>query len=227
LPDIKEDIIYNNMSVNGGSKISKLDLVFSVDAGSYRSYIGTGTAWNDLSGNKYNGTLTNGPTFSANNGGYFSFDGTNDYVDTTYPATDISFPTFEAWVYRTRNDGAYKSIVQINNNSDDALYAYPGNNLGFWPCSSSSLTVPLNEWAYVAASFDGTNITYCVNGTMEVVSNSSCSHITDFDYIRLAAINGTDSEIWGGRIASARVYKRSLSQTEMTQNYNSQKRRFI
>jgi hypothetical protein len=40
-----------------------------------------GTAWNDLSGKGYDGTLVHSPTFSSANGGSFAFDGANDYVN--------------------------------------------------------------------------------------------------------------------------------------------------
>ena len=53
----------------------------ALDAGDRNSYIGSGTNWNDLSGNNYNGTLTNGPIFNVSNGGSIVFDGINDYVD--------------------------------------------------------------------------------------------------------------------------------------------------
>jgi hypothetical protein len=55
-------------------------LVLELDAGNTNSYPGSGTAWTDLSGNNYNGTLTNGPTFNSANGGGIVFDGTNDSV---------------------------------------------------------------------------------------------------------------------------------------------------
>jgi hypothetical protein len=53
-------------------------LLLNLDAGNTASYPGTGTTWTDLSGNGYNGTLTNGPTYSSSNGGTIVFDGTND-----------------------------------------------------------------------------------------------------------------------------------------------------
>ena len=56
-------------------------LVLCLDAANKRSYPGAGTTWTDLSKNKNNGTLTNGPTFDSANGGRFSFDGSNDYCE--------------------------------------------------------------------------------------------------------------------------------------------------
>ena len=70
------------MSISGGPDIVENGLVLHLDAADTNSYPGSGTLWTDLSGNGNNGTLTNGPAYSSNNKGYFSFDGTDDYVDT-------------------------------------------------------------------------------------------------------------------------------------------------
>ena len=54
--------------------------------------------WTDLKGSN-NGTLTNGPTFSNDNGGSVVFDGSDDYVtNTSLPSpnlniTEIKQPT--------------------------------------------------------------------------------------------------------------------------------------
>ena len=63
-------VTYNNRIVTDG-------LVLCLDAASKRSYPGTGTVWTDLKGGN-NGTLTNGPTFSSDNGGSIVFDASND-----------------------------------------------------------------------------------------------------------------------------------------------------
>jgi len=77
------------MATNYNPKITTDGLVLCLDAANPKSYPGSGTAWFDISGNSRNGTLTNSPTFSSSNQGYFSFDGTDDFVsitDTAYPA---------------------------------------------------------------------------------------------------------------------------------------------
>ena len=53
-------------------------LVLCLDAANPRSYSGTGTTWTDLSGNGYNGTLVNSPTFSQ---GVFTFNGSTNYIN--------------------------------------------------------------------------------------------------------------------------------------------------
>jgi hypothetical protein len=59
-------------------------LICHVDAGRTDSYPGSGTTWTDLSGNSNHFTLTNGPTFDANDaGGALKTDGSNDHITNT------------------------------------------------------------------------------------------------------------------------------------------------
>lgn len=53
-------------------------LVLYLDAANPRSYPGSGTAWFDLSGNRFHMSLINSPTFDATNR-VFELDGVNDY----------------------------------------------------------------------------------------------------------------------------------------------------
>ena len=54
-------------------------LVNAFDAGSTRSYSGSGTVATDLIGTD-NGTLTNGVTYSAADGGVFVNDGVDSFI---------------------------------------------------------------------------------------------------------------------------------------------------
>ena len=153
------------------------------------------------------------------------FDGTDDVITTSFPATTIPNVTIEAVVYRNQATTRYEAIVQNNNASDDALYVNPSGVLMFWPCGSSSLTVPTGQWSHVAVSYNGTTLTYIVNGTTQVVT-ATCSHITDWDFLRVGGHGTTDSERWIGKIAVAKVYEKSLSAAELVQNYNAYKNRF-
>ena len=53
------------------------------DAGNSESYSGSGSSWYDLSPLKNTGTIS-GATYSSNNGGYFTLDGTNDLITNNY-----------------------------------------------------------------------------------------------------------------------------------------------
>ena len=72
------------MALNHGPKLVTDGLVLWMDAADRTSYPGSGTTWTDLTRNGYNGTLTNGPTFSSANGGAIVLDGTDDYVQNSF-----------------------------------------------------------------------------------------------------------------------------------------------
>ncbi len=80
------------MSVYGGPDIVTNGLVLHLDAANSKSYLGSGTTWNDLSGNGNNATLTNGPSFSNSNRGSIVFDGTNDYAELNKTGIQIGIP---------------------------------------------------------------------------------------------------------------------------------------
>jgi hypothetical protein len=60
-------------AVSAGVGISTNGLVMNWDAGNPYSYSGSGTAWNDLSGNGYHATLVGSPTNTHLNTGSYLF----------------------------------------------------------------------------------------------------------------------------------------------------------
>lgn len=77
----------------GGDNIVTDNMVVYLDAGNNSSYSGSGTSWNDVSGNGNNFTLVNGPTYTSDNGGAIVFDGTNDYARSAINASFFAFGT--------------------------------------------------------------------------------------------------------------------------------------
>ena len=78
------------------------NLVLCLDAGNPASYIGSGTSWNDISGNSNNLTVASGNSFPTfNSEGYFTYDKSKTVLQT--PSNDIlnstSFykKTFSVW----------------------------------------------------------------------------------------------------------------------------------
>jgi len=83
-------------------QINTTNLILHLDAGNSSSYSGSGTTWTDLSGEGNDVTLVNGPTYSSNDGGYFDFDGTNDYINANSALPDSFFQgnsTISFWIY--------------------------------------------------------------------------------------------------------------------------------
>lgn len=95
------------MSYSNGPRIVTNGLVLYLDAGNSKSYPGSGTVWNDLSGNGNNGTLANGPTYSSANKGSIVFDGVNDHCllsnSSLISSSRNTGFTISSWIYSTNN----------------------------------------------------------------------------------------------------------------------------
>jgi hypothetical protein len=152
------------------------------------------------------------------------FDGTNDYIDTNFSTQTISNVTIEAVFYDTKGSG-YRAIVQNNLASDDALYINPSNQLMFWPCSTSSFTISTNTWYYAAVTYNGSKLTYFLNGVFQEIT-TTCEDITDWDFLRIGAHGTGDGERFIGKIPMVKLYNVALTNNEISQNYNALKNRF-
>ena len=235
------------MAYSNGPKIVTDGLVLCLDAANSKSYPGTGTAWNDLSGNGNNGTLTNGTTFSADNGGVLSFDGSNDYISLASPSDRYAWTpsgngnnyiTIDIWVKSTdgghffskpwNGSGAYN--YRITNNTF-LLVAAQSNSKTFSNLSTGNwenATVVVNPTQFavyrngsINSSFSNHNIT----GNTPGVGNLN---------LPLALMTLYPYGVWGGntgfsilgQLGIFKFYNRVLSPNEVQQNYNALKGRY-
>jgi len=102
------------MACHGGPDIVEDNLVLYVDAANSKSYSGSGTTWNDLSGKRFTGTLTNMTASNHTSGvsGYFTFDGSNESVSFSGSAK-VSIPplTISAWIKRDGTQDTWASPI--------------------------------------------------------------------------------------------------------------------
>jgi hypothetical protein len=205
-----------------------------LDAGNASSYSGSGTAWNDLSGNSRNGTLTNGPTYSATNGGSIVFDGSNDYVQCTGSLT-VTAATFVAWIKRNGNQGAYDGILfsrgtvttGMNFSSYSNQLGYHWNDAGNTYNWSSGLVVPDATWCMVAVSITSTAATaYLCQTSGTTTATNTVSHGSSLlDDIKLA-LDDALARYFNGNIAIAQLYNIALSSDQVSQNFQADRARF-
>ena len=229
------------MSYKYGPSIVTDGLVFYVDAANSKSYPGTGTTWTDMIGGN-DGTLTNGPTYNSNNGGYIDFDGSNDHVEVTgINVSALSAFTLEAWVYPTgsSSDGTVmgKWLGSLSNSSFLLYWDVGDSALGFdWVAVNTSSQIhrigtstangTVNAWNHVAATFSGSQIKLYVNGS-SVGTAGFIGTLRNISGIRLGADESSGLRPLAGNLAVAKVYDRVLSSAEVTQNYNALKNRFV
>lgn len=216
------------MAYNNGPTISTNGLVLMLDAGNRKSYAGSGTTWNDLSGNGNNGTLTNGPTFDNGNGGSIVFDGVNDYVSLSSAVnTNASF-TLGFWAIRTA--GATPTLfsgttatgylqIRMGSASVSLVKSFIAE-LGNFGASSG---VPLNTIAYIVVTRSNTTYTGYVNGEQRGTLTISQTYTTTNTTI---GINSSNSEPFSGKVYQFVYYNRTLSPQEILQNFNATRSRF-
>lgn len=224
-------------------------LEFIVDAGFTPSYSTSGTTLYDLSGNGVDGTLTNGPTFDSGNGGSIVFDGSDDLVDfgTTTLNLGTQDMTISSWVKLTSNPSGFitiaaKSYASTGNRyfmgtNADKKIALLISNSGGGSIPLGSTILSLNTWYFITGVWDRSgNASIYINDTAETVTNADIStyssdNITDNTIpFRIGSYAGANKTspllLWTGNIATTMLYFRTLSSTEITQNFNAQKGRY-
>lgn len=213
-------------------------LVMYLDAANNKSYPGSGTVWNDIGSNGSIGTLTNGPTFDSNYGGSIVFDGVNDYVNvpTNSSIAITGDMTVCAWVYLNSLSG-YNSIVGkttggtpnpydvYTNLFSGTVAFFRGNGSSFgYSISNTGLTV--NTWQHVAITMTSTSVKHYLNGQLDG-SNTVSATITDGGGSLYVGSRADFVTQMNGRISNLLIYNRGLTDSEIKQNYNALKSRYL
>ena len=216
-------------------------LVYEIDAGNKLSYSGAGVTAYELV-NRNNATLINGITFSDD---AWIQDGVDDYVDMGQPdVLDIDAFTFTSWFKPTENNtGIFtRGSSRGNETTRDLDIFGNGTNLIVLGISSvpASLitgtaghhvqtTFPtLNEWHEVTVTWDGTTNANTFIAYLNGVAFGSATAVTTtiakrFNY----HFGGEGSFVGKSSLGVQRGYNKALTQSEVTQNYESQKSRYI
>jgi len=207
-------------------------LILDLDAAKKDSYPTTGTAWNDISGNRNNGTLTNGPTFNSANGGLIVFDGIDDYVNCGNASSiQITVGSISAWVKTSTPGISYRGIVAKQNAwalfvRDSILVAYSWGTGGGE--RTTGINIADNTWKHVALTFTETvgtpsnNAVIYLNGSAVLTTTITNSNQT----VSLQIAEANASQNLNGNISNVQVYNRVLPASEILQNFNAQKTRF-
>jgi hypothetical protein len=218
-------------------------LVLNVDAGFVPSYPQSGTTWDDLSGNGYDGTLTNGPTYSTDGGGSIVFDGVDDYVVT--PSFSLSNTnnqiSFDFWIKVTSPLGNVQTIFsdRFQNNTIGYLLLYYNSN-GSITYQFATNTIRsqvssvvfssefINTWVNVVITTDyvSKEIKFYRNSTLLSTQTMVNAQFPSGNRIKFIGSYSTTANFMKGTLPSMRLYNRTLTSQEILQNYNAQKARF-
>ena len=221
------------MALGHGASIVRNGLVLHLDAANKKSYPTTGTAWNDLSGNGRNGTLTNNPSYSSLNSGSIIFDGTDDFVQCSGSVTATE-ATFLCWIRRNGDQGGYDGILLSRGSSVTGMMFQSSNQLAYvWNNAintytwNSGLTVPDLTWCMVAVSVTSTSATayLCQSSGITSATNTVSHTSTTLDDIKLGQ-DDFGGRLFTGNIAIAQLYNRALTAAEVSQNFEAIRGRY-
>jgi len=213
------------MPVVGGPDIVTEGLILYLDAANAKSYPRSGNVWYDLTGNSSDGLFTNDPVFDENNSGSFVFNGTTDKITIkdsgTLGGTSVCF-----WI-KGNLTGTRQALFSgmIDNY---IIYFDTAGRIGSGATSiegNSTIVGGFDDgnWYHVGVIKNGTNdYTFIVNGVDFSGGESSGWRLTNATLIGASAPNLP----FDGRISCIQTYNRSLSFSEVLQNYDATKSRY-
>ena len=223
------------MSLSHSPLIVRDGLVLCLDAANPRSYPKSGTTWSDLAGAN-NGTLTNGPTFDADDKGSIVFDGTNEYVG--FSASEIQSSSFSVllWAKRDTITSNYSTLLGLGSTDYRvSLWLYEDGDIAFGHANgiysrSSSVWNDKSKAHMICitanASSNYNNKLY-FDDHSQTFGNSDASG----DWSSGAQISNYANGLgirkpFFGAVAAFLIYNRALTASEVLQNYNATRGRY-
>jgi hypothetical protein len=214
-------------------------------ATTFNPYYFGNTVWRDVSTNNNNGTLSNVSFF---NQWPYSFDtNVTSVTDPNYlTCTSITFAdtatySFEFWIKnRTTPAATFHSLMgrgstnpwllieHLNTTGANWRPSFRENNATFNNFNAITDYNISNQWAHIIFTVDSSrNISFYLNGSLRQTLSTAVS--TTFTITRI--LGGYQSGVgeyysWRGLGSICRIYNKTLSLSEVLQNYNATKTRF-
>ena len=218
-----------------GPNIVTDGLVFAIDAGSERSYPGSGTTATDLAGTN-TVALVNGVSYNPNQGGKWGFDGIDDQIvlnsGTALVLNDftitqwIQFPSSTSKMsigggqYNTTPVQEYRGYIWYRSPQNEIRVTVNNETGAIFNVASS---VYCNKWSQITATRSSGTYKLYVDGVQVDITRTGSTN--DFS-IRTIGWSYNNSYAFAGSISNTLIYNTALSAAEVLQNYNAQKSRF-
>ena len=213
-----------------GPDIVQNGLVAVFDAGSTRSYPGTGTVWYNLIGT-VNGTLS-ASSIGTTTAGTMTFDGVDDSID--IPLASLAGSNFTVIGVTQRTNAASGRIISGKNNnwllgqwSSYMRQYFPSGwvtGAGASPAANTTDDLQTHIWC---GTGDISADTYKFrDDNVEYTTNTTAGSQGPNGFV-LGKYASENSEYAIGTITVLLVYNRVLTDAEINQNFNAQRTRFL
>jgi hypothetical protein len=216
-------------------------LTIYLDTDVYSSYIGSGTTFNDLTGNGNYFQLTNSPTYVSTEPKNFSLSAASSqyflyYVSIGNPTgnTGLSLPSANSWTcsfwFRTTTNTTYNPFLShMGSGPVYCLMGTTGTTLtyyhynGGWFFKNGTTNILDNVWHQAVFVNAGNTMIIYLDGVVERSSfDSTVSGGNNF----VNGFGGSWAGNFTGNLTNFMYYNTNLSATQVLQNYNAQKFRF-
>ena len=222
-------------------------LVLYLDASNNASYSGSGNTWYDLSGNSNKATFVDSPSFQSLPQSYFNFDGVNDYMTIVRSSSmsPTSALTQEVWFnfpivpsaaifiglqYGTSSNNTYALWRESS-----SLYGGVNTSGSFSYIGIGTSYMSGNKWHHFVHTYDGSTQKLYLDGVL--LNSANISGSIQYDANNTRVLIGADDNGSGyntgasyphsGKLNQVRIYNRALSASEILQNYNAQKKKYL
>jgi hypothetical protein len=238
------------MAFHYSPKIVTDGLVLYIDAANKNSVSGTNSIY-DISKTQNtvvpykNTSLVNNHLYFGGGGPTGATTSNSDYIyvgDTSSSYCNLSQVTLEAWC----NPDITNAYQYLFSNSRDisqpglnGYELYIRNGYGIFQIVNNGVLVqantlsliPINTWSHIAATYDGVALKIYINGVLNRTINSTMGIGIPSTYeMRIGRMGlggvGDSYYVYKGYIDISRIYNRSLSPTEIFQNFKAQRTRF-
>ncbi len=232
------------MGVYAGPEITNDGLVLALDAGNRKSYTGSGTAWNDLSGNGNNATMFGSVPFETDVTSCFNFatatgaNAASSSLGFTFASNMIQTTgdfTFSCWI-KNPNATVGQTGLFSNSGGGDGYRFGVGLNGIYWLIGptyaeggvSFSSTLSASLWYNVVTVFSRSTsqILLYRNGVYQGASATAVSQTAFNGAAVPGLVRSACCGIYTGKIAAFFAHNKKLTEAEVQQNFNASRGRF-
>ena len=213
-----------------GPDIVQDGLVAVFDAGSTRSYPGTGTVWYNLIGT-VNGTLS-ASSIGTTTAGKMTFDGVDDSID--IPLASLASTNFTVIGVTQRTNAAAGRLISAKNNNwllgQWNAYMRQYYSLGWvtgYGAGGGATTDDLQTHIWCGTGDISGNAYRFRDDNVEYTTTTTSGTAGPSGFILGAYGPGGPAEYGTGTITLLLVYNRVLTDAEIDQNFNAQRTRFL
>jgi hypothetical protein len=223
------------MAFRFGNTIITNGLISYLDVINPNGYPGSGNTLYDLTPNNNTASLVSGATYNSTYGGNITCDGINDYIQVT-DANVTSFTVSVVYsplafdtntltgryntIFETNGGGGGAMFLRYNSTNSSSSMVISNHNSGSFGQVGITVNHSLNQVYDATITYNDT--TKLVSAYFNGVFNNSTTFFTNLKYTGIKQLG----YFFNCRIFNYKLYNRTLSGTEVLQNYNALKGRF-